>query len=184
MDNTKVPRLIVAFAAEVGAQAFVDICMALMAGADRNDHIDALRALTGHAWNPGDPVFNPESWPDYWVRTWGARGLLYVWDDKATEAILAGLADEYWRPAEMCLKVAARHGVAGIGDEAVLLLTHGLPRVRGQALRALAVVGDTIHMHAVAALFRDADPVVRQRAQNALQEMSARLDVDLKKFQI
>ena len=47
-------------------------------------------------------------WQDYWVRTWGARGLLHVWDDAATGAVVAGLDDEEWRPAEMCLKVVAR----------------------------------------------------------------------------
>ena len=43
------------------------------------------------------------------MRTWGARGLLHVWADSATDAVVRGLADEHWRPAEMCLKVAARH---------------------------------------------------------------------------
>ena len=41
------------------------------------------------------------------MRTWGARGLLHCWDDAATDAVVAGLGDEHYRPAEMCLKVSA-----------------------------------------------------------------------------
>ncbi|RYF98302.1 MAG: hypothetical protein EON94_13385 [Caulobacteraceae bacterium] len=77
------------------------------------------------------------------MRSWGARGLLHFWDDGATNAVVSGLADEHYRPAEMCLKVAARHEVAGTGDGAAILLHHGLPRVRIQALRCLAVMGDS-----------------------------------------
>lgn len=72
-------------------------------------------------------------WKDYWLRTWGARGLLHVWDEAATHALAAGLDDEEWRPAEMCLEVVARHEVAGAGDGAAALAEHDLPRVRRAA---------------------------------------------------
>ena len=119
---------------------------ALLRGAPREDHLDALPWLTGHDWSEGEPVRDRAVWHDYWLRTWGARGLLHVWDDAATDAVVAGLADEHWRPAEMCLKVAARHEVAGAGDGAAALADHELPRVRAAAMRALAVAGDTEHV--------------------------------------
>ena len=142
-----------------------------MGGADREEYVEELRSLTGHDWHPGDGVLDRTSWPDYWVRTWGARGLLHVWDDSATSAVVAGLADEHWRPAEMCLKVAARHDVAGTGDAASLLLAHELPRVRAQALRALAVAGDTEHVELVRDRLEDPDEAVRVQAERALTRM-------------
>lgn len=178
MESTPVPQLIKALAKRIGVPAFVAVCTDLMAGADRNKYVEELRSLTGHAWKPGDRIFNPESWGDYWIRTWGARGLLHVWDDSATDAIVAGLADRHWRPVEMCLKVTARHEVAGAGDGVAALLTHDLPRVRNQALRALALVGDTPHIAAVRAATLDAHPEVRRQAVRTLGQMCARLGID------
>lgn len=170
-----VSHLITALAERIGVPAFVGVCTDLMAGADRNAYVEELRSLTGHAWVAGEDVFDPQKWHDYWLRTWGARGLLHVWDDRATDAIVAGLADEHWRPAEMCLKVTARHEVAGTGDGAAALLTHPLPRVRVQALRALAVVGDTPHIELVVAATDDPRPDVRRQAVLTLERMEARL---------
>jgi HEAT repeat protein len=175
MREQDVVRLIQEFAARAGSDEFLSVCLALMAGADRNAYVPELRSLTGHAWEPGDSVFDPEKWPDYWVRSWGARGLLHVWDDRATDAIVAGLGDEHWRPAEMCLKVVTRHEVAGAGDGAELLLKHALPRVRIQALRALAVVGDTEHFESVLAAEADEDAGVRQQAHRTVEAMRLRL---------
>ena len=115
-----VADLIVGLAERIGVPAFVAVCTDLMGGADREEYVEELRSLTGHDWHPGDGVFDRDVWHDYWVRTWGARGLLHVWDDSATSAVVAGLADEHWRPAEMCLKVTARHDVAGAGDAAAV----------------------------------------------------------------
>lgn len=160
-----------------GMDSFLGACLDLLAGADRTMYVDELRCLTGHAWEPGDSVFSSSSWPDYWVRSWGARGLLHVWDERATDAIVAGLADEHWRPAEMCLKVAARHDVVGSADGAAQLSTHGLPRVRIQALRALAVVGDVEHYGAVLAAQSDDQADVRRQAQRTAEAMRSRLDL-------
>jgi len=178
MERIPVARLIVSLAERIGVPAFVAVCTDLMAGADRNEYVEELRSLTGHAWLPGDKIFEAESWPNYWVRTWGARGLLHVWDDRATEAIVAGLADEHWRPAEMCLKVAARHDVAGAGDGAAALLVHDIARVRTQALRALAIVGDTPHIKPVRAATRDASPDVSRQALLTLDQMGKRMGID------
>ncbi len=171
-------ELIAGLADRLGAPQLVAVCTDLLGGAERETYVEELRSLTGHAWLPGDLVFDRTSWPDHWVRTWGARGLLHVWDDSATSPILSGLADEHWRPAEMCLKVTARHEVAGTGDAASQLLAHQLPRVRRQALRALAVVGDTEHVQLVRELVEDGEEKVRRQAERALQQMAERLDVE------
>lgn len=172
-----VAELIAGLADRLGTARFVAVCTDLMAGADRTAYVEELRALTGHDWRPGSAVLDPARWPDYWVRTWGARGLLHVWDDSATSAIVRGLVDEHWRPAEMCLKVAARHEVAGAADAAAGLASSELPRVRAQAMRTLAVTGDTEHVGAVRDRLEDESPDVRRRAARALEALELRLDL-------
>ena len=162
-------------AEQVGTARFVDVCVDLLTGADRASYVEELRALTGFGFEPGAPELDPTRWDDYWVRTWGARGLLHVWDDAAGAAVLAGLHDAHWRPVEMCLKVVARHDVAGAGDPVARLAEHEQPRVRTQVARALAVVGDTEHADVVRRLLDDPDPAVAAAAERALTRLAERL---------
>jgi hypothetical protein len=161
----------------VGRARFVEVCTDLLAGAPRTSYVPELRYLTGHAWEPGSAVLDPAVWKDYWVRTWGARGLLHCWDDHATEAVVAGLTDQHYRPAEMCLKVCATYDVAGSGPGAAVLSRHELPRVRAAAVRTLGVVGDTEHAEVVRARLDDPEESVRRHATRAYQRMAERLDL-------
>jgi hypothetical protein len=161
----------------VGRARFVEVCCDLLGGAVRTAYVPELRYLTGHDWSPGEPVHDPAVWKDHWMRTWGARGLLHCWDDAATGQVVAGLGDEHYRPAEMCLKVAARHDVAGSGPGAVLLTRHELPRVRSAAVRALGVVGDTEHADDLRAALDDPEESVRAQAARAYDRMARRLDL-------
>lgn len=161
----------------VGRARLVEVCCDLLGGADRTAYVPELRYLTGHSWDAGDLVRDDTVWKDYWVRTWGARGLLYCWDDSASGAIVRGLADEHYRPAEMCLKVSAKHDVAGSGPGAAALTTHELPRVRANAVRTLGVVGDTEHVAAVLAVLHDPEEWVREHAARAYERMARRLDL-------
>jgi len=175
-----VADLIAELADRLGRDAFTAVCVDLMRGAPREHHLDELPWLTGHDWSAGEPVRDPGTWHDYWLRTWGTRGLLHVWDDpdgRATGAVVAGLADEHWRPVEMCLKVVAAHDVAGAGDGAAALAAHDLPRVRAAAMRALAVAGDTEHVDVVRDHLDDPDPAVRRAAARSLERMTVRLDL-------
>lgn len=167
-------------AAHLGPDAFAAVCVDLLEGGDRAEHRDALPYLTGFDLSPGARgalVLDPDAWGDHWPRTWGARGLLHVWHPAATPAVLAGLDDPHWRPVEMCLKVCAAHEVAGAGDPAAGLLDHERPRVRAQALRTLAVGGDTEHVAAVRAALGDPAVDVRRRAERALEALADRLDL-------
>lgn len=74
----------------------------------------------------------------YWFRTWGARGLLYVWDDSALPALVEATSDEHWRVREMAAKVAARHLLDEALPELVRLCEDPVPRVRAAAGRAIA----------------------------------------------
>lgn len=82
-------------------------------------------------------VTGGEAGPGYWLRVWAARGLLWVWDDCATEAVLTALGDEHWRVREMAIRVCARHLV----DEAVPQIADGQDddnaRVRTAAAKAM-----------------------------------------------
>lgn len=172
-----VARLAVELAGHLGVPAYVALCVDLLRGAPRERHLPELVYLTGLDFEPGSARLDPARWDDYWVRTWGARGLLHVWDDAATDAVVAGLGDEHWRPAEMCLKVATRHAVAGAGDGAVALAGHDLPRVRAQAMRTLGACGDTEHVAAVRAALDDPHEDVRRQAGRALERLASRLDL-------
>lgn len=174
--DAPVARLVAELADHLGVEETAEVCVLLLRGADRADHLPELRYLAGRSFAPGDRALDPDSWADYWIRTWGARGLLHTWHDLATPAVVAGLADEHWRPAEMCLKVATRHDVAGAGDGAAALAHHDLPRVRAQAMRALAVVGDSEHVAVAEVALDDPDPVVRRHAARACEALATRLD--------
>ncbi len=106
----------------------------------RGESVDGslIRALGGPA---ADKFFDGAEHDDrYWFRVWGARGLLWAWDDSATNAILAALDDESWRVREMGLKVVARHLLGDTFDAAAALRDDPVLRVREAARRALALL--------------------------------------------
>jgi HEAT repeat protein len=96
---------------------------------------DLVIALAGP---PGRSLLAvPDDTSDYWYRVWGARGLLWVWEDSALPAILAACNDDAWRVREMALKVIGRHRLGDALDAVSLLVTDPVPRVRSAARRTL-----------------------------------------------
>lgn len=73
----------------------------------------------------------------YWLRVWGARGLLWAWDGTAREAEHAALRDEAWRVREMAAKVVARHLIGDALTDVAELRDDPTQRVRTAATRAL-----------------------------------------------
>jgi hypothetical protein len=110
-------------------------CIALLAGREVDDGL--LVALAGPA---SGVVLNdgPKQRNQYWRRVWGARGLLYAWDEQAEDAIVGALADEHWRVREMAAKVIARHQVDDGLDAVTGLRADQVARVRSAADRAVA----------------------------------------------
>ena len=77
----------------------------------------------------------------YWLRTWGARGLLYAWDDAmlplVVPALVAATDDEAWRVREMVCKVVAHRQVDDAFDVVAALREDPVERVRAAAGRAV-----------------------------------------------
>jgi HEAT repeat protein len=170
------PKLLAAeLEAHVGNRQAALWCAELLEGADPHEYEGMLWYLGAQA----TPGVLSGSWELYWVRTWGARGLRYVWVDDCASAIVAGLSDEHWRPAEMCLKVAVLRDIGEAGPGAVSWIDHELPRVRAAACRTLGAIGDTEHLAAVEGRLDDPHPEVRRAAARALAAMARRLDVGL-----
>lgn len=118
-----------------GNAAVVSGCVALLEG--RAADPELLVALGGPParW----AVTGGRGGPAYWSRVWGARGLLWAWDDSAHEAALAALTDDAWRVREMAAKVALRHELGdAIPTLADLEARDPVARVRTAARRALA----------------------------------------------
>ncbi len=158
----------------VGSETAAGWCADLLAGGEPHVYVEMLAYLGRNCRNA---AFDP-SWPDYWPRTWGGRGLLYVWASSAAPVVVSGLADDHWRPAEMCLKVAANWEIGEAGPGAARLVGHELPRVRVAALRCLGLVGDTEHVDLVEAALDDAEADVRRAAARAMAALVSRLDLD------
>ena len=112
-------------------------CVALLRGQDVDDNL--IMALGGPV---GRVVLDdgPKQRNQYWRRVWGARGLLYAFDDSAAEAIIEVLGDEHWRVREMAAKVIAKHKIGAALGTVAGSRDDPIPRVRSAAERAVVVL--------------------------------------------
>jgi hypothetical protein len=166
----------------VGRDAVVAWCADLLAGRAAHDdpELPPLSWLGGPstAWLLGleGDRFRRHA---YWVRVWGARGLLHCYQPSAARDVVAALGDDHWRVREMAAKVAATWEVGEAADGLVPLIDDDVPRVRAAAARALGVVGEGEHADAVHSVTDDPEEAVRTAAAKALRRMRSRLDRDL-----
>src|SRR3954447_13738364 len=117
-----------------GPAAVADACMRLMAGAE----IDPLmREVFG---DQHSPQWLESDVNAYWLRVWGARGLLWNWDARAVGSIRTALGDEAWRVREMAAKVIAHHLVDELQPEVAQPVHDPVPRVQTAAARALTML--------------------------------------------
>ena len=110
----------------------VDGCISLVTGGEADAGL--VRSLGGPRaarYLEADPAQR------YWLRTWGARGLLWAWQERATPALLAALADDAWRVREMAAQVVARHQVDAALESVAALREDTHPRVRAAAHHAV-----------------------------------------------
>jgi hypothetical protein len=112
--------------------------------------------------------------PLYWPEVWGARTFLYVWNDSAIPAVLAGLGNQAWRVREMSAKVVARRELAYPAEVAALAVDE-VARVRAQAARALGEIGGADEVDVLRSLLKDPEIEVRREAGGALKKLRAKL---------
>ena len=127
-------------AAEHGRDVLVAACRDLLVGRPVDPEIILGLGGPPARW----AVHGGEPGPDYWLRVWALRGLLWVWDDAAGAVVLTALSDEAWRVREMAAKVAARHRVDAALETLVVLQQDPVERVRvvaGRAVRRLTTPG-------------------------------------------
>jgi hypothetical protein len=120
-----------------GVDAVVSGCLDVLGGKPADP--DLILALGGP---PADWVrTGAKPGPDYWLRVWAARGLLYAWNDSARAGVLRALGDDAWRVREMALRVVARYHL----HEAIVhvegLRDDPSARVRARASRTARALG-------------------------------------------
>jgi hypothetical protein len=120
-----------------GRDQIIDGCVALLCRRDVDD--DLIMALGGPN---GQNVIHdgPAQRNQYWGRVWGARGLLYAFDERAADAVIGALRDEHWRVREMAAKVIARHKLGAALPAVAELRDDPVPRVRAASERALVML--------------------------------------------
>jgi HEAT repeat protein len=154
--------------AELGEDDVIARATALIAGLNAGEEF--LLAVGGrHAQGilDGAPAL-------YWPEVWGARTFLYVWNDSAIPAVLAGLGNQAWRVREMSAKVVARRELA-YPAEVAELATDEVARVRAQAARALGEIGTVDSVDVLRSLLKDSEIEVRREAGGALKKLRAKL---------
>lgn len=107
-------------------------CIALLEGGDADAELVLALGGPPARWVTGD-----DGGPDYWLRVWAARGLLWAWDDVALPAIRGALNDEAWRVREMAVKVIRRHQLGDVVSQVAALRQDPNHRVRAAADRAV-----------------------------------------------
>jgi hypothetical protein len=120
-----------------GTAELVAGCVALLTGEPAHDG-RLVAAIAGPAGQPP-----PDGARRYWLRVWGARALLYAWDDgndAAPAAIRAALADEAWRVREMAAKVVAKRVIGMALADVARLRDDPVPRVRQAGQRATVIL--------------------------------------------
>jgi hypothetical protein len=90
----------------MGERAVVAQCLALLEGRDVDaDVVFVVGGEMARSVLCGGDL-------EYWLRVWGARGLLYAWDPVALPALVRAVNDESWRVREM---VAADDDYGAVG---------------------------------------------------------------------
>jgi len=116
-----------------GERAVVSGCIALLRGRPVDGEL--VMALGGP---PADWVrTGGEPGPDYWLRVWAARGLLYAWHGSARGAVRTALEDEAWRVREMAVRVVAERRLSEVRASVEALRQDDSARVRAAAAKAL-----------------------------------------------
>lgn len=121
----------------LGRSEVVRRCRTLLAGG--SEDADFIITLGGPAavryLNDGQPGHQA-----YWLRVWGARGLLWAGPGEDITGLRNALNDDHWRVREMVCKVVARHRIGNLLDSVAALESDPVKRVCAAAGRAAVAV--------------------------------------------
>lgn len=177
-DLHATPRAHLAEAVErYGLHATVDTCLVALEGAKDLDLLPVPLTYLGgaHARRELEKAFLVERGQDHWPRTWGARGLQYVWAGYAAPVVVLALSDGHWRVREMAAKVVAKHEVGEAAEALLRLVSDPEPRVQVAAMRAAGEVGESEHVRVIESTASE-DRAVQIAASSALRALRRRLD--------
>ena len=123
------------FGAVVGEDSLVQALISLLEGEELTAELgEVLAGPASHTVLEGR-----EGGPSgYWARVWALRGLLYVFNERATDHVVAATSDPAWRVREMALKVIAARRLDDGLEAAARCQDDDVARVRAAASRALA----------------------------------------------
>lgn len=111
----------------------------------------------------------------YWPEVWGARALMYAWNDTAADAVEAGLGNQAWRVREMSAKVVGARGLP-FTEQITPLLTDEVARVRAQAARTLGdIAADASVIEVLNGMLKDPDIEVRRQVGASLKAVRSRV---------
>src|SRR4051794_13986214 len=116
-----------------GSDVVIAACVDLLAGREVDGQLVVGLGGPPARW----AVDGGEPGPDYWLRVWALRGLLWVWSDRATTAVMAALSDDAWRAREMAARVAGRNRIDEARTPLLALRNDPVARVRAAASKAL-----------------------------------------------
>ena len=137
---TDTPRQRVAAAAEeYGDLVVVGWCTDLVAASDPA-RVTGEAALVLGGRHAQALLADPTADHAWWWRVWGLRGLLHVWDDRASGTVMGALDDEVWRVREGALRVVARRRLDDDLQRISDLREDPVERVRSAAARALVAL--------------------------------------------
>lgn len=101
-------------------------------------HIGNYRSLDGaHMDARGTPLDLANSSHAYWARSWAARAMAYLGDERAGSSLGRALNDEHWRVRMTAAQTIGRLRIRGLQGELAPLLEDDHDRVRDAAALAL-----------------------------------------------
>lgn len=153
-----------------GESEVIDRALSLLEGNNEGD--DFLLFVGGeHAQGilDGAPVL-------YWPELWGLRALLYVWNEKATSAVVNALHNTSWRVREMAARVIIARDLPAAAELTELLVDE-TPRVRIVVARALGAVGKLDNVEDIRPLLKDQEVEVRRAAQQSIDALRSRFSL-------
>lgn len=78
----------------------------------------------------------------YWARSWAARALAYIGDERAGPVLARAMEDHHWRVRMTAAQTIGRLRIRELGDELLVLLDDEHGRVRDAAALALERTAD------------------------------------------